>query len=484
MPANDTAHTWELTIGGVNVTANVEPGTLQWSQGEAGRVWSLDCTVRDPGSSYDWSGWEEVVLTSDPGEAGEAVQFGGYLLRPAPVRRGPTTGKQWEVHAEGYMMRAEHAYVPAVVYAGQTPAQITAALFTAAGLSDFTTDVEAGSALASFVAAEGDKLPALMDKLCALAGGWTWGIDGEKRVWAGPTTTTTAPFAVSDNVSTIDYSSVYPMRAGSLTAKQDATEVYSRVRIFGGKTQVDATPEVFAYAAGVAQADGSLLFNLSRVGVAAFLSVKRTRSAVDTEYMNTDLWGWDWYTAAGKSVYLHRQFGTVRFVSGVLQAGDTVTVSYRYEDRVMVTRTNSTLYTAWGYHVDGPPVYDNAIITEAAAEQLGDALLDLHATAAVDGSFTVERLGLAAGQAVTITSTVYGLSGAYLIRKAGYTMLGDYQRVRCEVGFGDDLARLRDLFGNQQPSEVVSDDYGQTGVQRVAGHIEILTPGTTFTWPT
>lgn len=488
MPALDTDHTWELTIAGVDRTSALSPDGCTWREADAGRATSFDFHLLDFAQALSFDGWEEVILTSDPGEAGEAVQFGGYLTRWTPTREGPSTERGWDLHAEGYGGRMERAAAVAKAYVGQTPAQIIDSLLGLAGFGDFGLDIETGAAIALFVVAEGDKLIAALDRLMLLADPtdpWTWRVDAAKTLLAGPADTTAAAFAIKDAQAGPDYSASFPPSAGSVAAKADALEMANRVRVVGGQSQSDDVTDNFLFADAYVNGDGDFVFNLSHTIVSAFLSVTRTRSGATYQYLaNPDDWGWDWYTPVGRKIYLDKDAGAVRFISSELTTGDTVVIIYRWLDRVDVTAVNAALYASMGFYLDHAPVYDPALTTEQAATDYADAVLTLAGAPKVDGALTVERLGLHAGHWLAITSALHDLSGSYLIRQIVHTLDAAGARVKSEITFGDAMSVLADLVSAAtSPPPAAPEQVGDVGNQYIKGAIIALAPDTSFTPP-
>lgn len=488
MATLDTDHTWELIIDAIDRTSIMSPHNCSWRESEAGRSTSLDIRLLDLNQSLTWSGWEEVTLTSDPGQINEEIQFGGYLTQWAPIREGETTERGWDLHFEGYAVRMARANATAKAYVGQTPSQIVTDVMSQAGFGDFTIDVESGSAIELFVVAEGDKLLQALERLmllCDPTSPWVWFIGPDKVFYCGPTNFRPAAYSIADAQASPNFTTSFPPSANGLVPKSDGVDMSNRVRVVGGQSQSDNTTENFVFGDAFVNADGDFVFNLAHTLISAFVSIIRTRSGVTYQYLTSNAdWGWDWYDPVGRKVYLDKDGGTIRFVSTELTTGDTVTIIYRWLDRVDVVRTNSALYTSMGFYLDHPPIYDPALTTEQSASDYGDAILSLSGSPKVDGSLTMERLGLHAGSYVSITSTTLGLSGSYFIRQVVHTLFSHGRRVRSEIGFGDSKSVLFDMLSKSEPipiSTPTSD--GETGIQRVVDRLEALKPGTYFQWP-
>ncbi len=491
MPTLDIEHTWKIEIGGNDYSnyLTLEGGGLTWAGGDRGRTWWLEFTLEDNGS-MSFNGWDEVILTADPDTANEARVFGGYLMRVKPLRLDVTTKRGWRLRAEGYMSRVQKAVLDDRVWLGQNVGMLVANLFALAGLTDFdtTTVVSTGNTIERFGVRRDEKLESAMDRLITLAGSdWTWGVDEQKRVYAGPSGAGAAPFALSDVDANIDYTTVFPMVTGSLEVTKRGEDMFNRIRIDGGRRVGDEITEIFAGSDGKILNDGSVVFALSNAPVQEFVSVTLN----ETEYVRTVDWGWDWVTPdATKTVYGDKSAGTVRFKSGVVQASDTIVVRYRSQEAISVTRVNSPLYASMGFYLDGPPVIEPSISTQAEAETLGDAILALPGVGslAMNGSCQVERLGIKPGQMLNIESTVYGLSGPYQVLKTTNELILDGLHVRTTITFGDADLDLREMIkrlgsGHKRTAyeqTVTTQAEGEIGIQRINNRIELLQPGTTL----
>jgi hypothetical protein len=485
--ALDIEHTFTLTVAGTDRWGFCIRRSLTMTDAEGGQIDTLDCELEDATDVLTVTEWQEVIWTAD----GATKLFGGYVVKVTPSVSGGT-GRKWALRCESYATRLNRCPRLRVTYVNTTPGAIVAALFTAAGLTDFdtATHVTAGSSLPSFVT-DGEALPKILDRLALIqsdiAGAdWVWRIDADKKVWFGPSSSDTAPFSVTDAASA-DYVNSFPVNAEP-TKEVDATGIINRVTVRGGAAPSADTTETFS-------GDGATVrFAVAHRPIRDIVCI--TVGGVLQSH------GVDWYDTfgGGYDCLVDYADGIVRWPDGSPPAAGTnnISVTYRYDVAVTSVRTDAASFAQYGLYFDYE-VQDSTILDQATAERIGDAILDAYAFGVVGGTFDVWRLGIRAGQRVQVEYSALGLTGYYVARQVTTVLDPGGDGVICTVRFGgySDSFSAAVGGGSTGSGDVGGGSGGQGGYQtvptplldgevgllRIRTRIELIDPTTNYVEP-
>lgn len=426
----DSFHVFEVLVDGADYWANIAKGSLRYKVGIDSQIPVLDFTVEETGASLNFAGWKEVLFTID----GKRV-FGGYVTKARPTlnKRDCLT---WEIQAEGWITEFNRGTSFRKTYTRKTPGYILADLFTEAGLTgyDTATHVTAGTTLDHFYVDGDEKLTDTLDRLTLLAGNgaWVWTVDAEKAVWFGLPSANVAPFSLAATASA-NCTSSFPMLTG-VTKDIDETDIRNRITVVGGTTPSDIITDTF-------NGDGStLLFTLTSSPI---YDVQRVTVDGVVHPHGVD---WVHTYAQGYRCLVNYITGTVRWDTGDAPTAGTgnVIVKYRTGTPVEVVRTSAVSYALYGRYFDYKLV-DGSITTEAEATLAADALLATYALPNVWCTAEVERWGIMAGQYLSVTFALLGLTGSFTVQEVVAELSGP-ESLRCTVKFGGKLPKVRNLI--------------------------------------
>ena len=405
----DDSHEWFLYIDGTDRWGHVEP-PVTWSEFEGGEIGTLRATLKEYGTALDISEWQEIVLKD-----GETPIWGGYIVSATPVADGMGNVNRltWEITAESYATILARTRRVRKSYNGEAPGDILVDLFDQAldpdsdppnqVEFDTATYVTTGSWPDNFTFASlGEPLTDTLDRLALLAG-YVWWIDAGKAVHFGSASSSTADFGIK-LAGDADFTSYFPPNKGTINAKVNAKDIRNRITVIGGTRVSAVLTEMFT-------GDGStLLFTLAHSPIAEVISV-----SVGGVYQT---FGTDWYHSFDDyNCLVNYSLGTVRWDTGNAPPNlDTVIVRYRYGETIKVVVSDTASIAHYGRVFDYELV-DKTLNSEAAATAAGNAMLAEYAFGTVNGSLDIGRLGLKAGQRISITYAALSLSGYYQIRQ-------------------------------------------------------------------
>ena len=454
----DSLHTWKLTIGGTDRTALVRPGSLSWTTREGRELDSLSVVLDDMAGVFGSSiaAYAPVVLTVDPGEAGEEVVFGGYVTAPKPEADPTGQWLSWEVQASGWEVLWDATPRVYRTWLNTAAAKIFTELLTAAGLDtefDVATYVETGPTVEVFTAA-GEKATQLCDALAKVAR-MAWWCDPAKNAHlaAEDSASQATPFDVIQPGTLANHGlGLYEIEAGTLRVRPDATGIVNRLRIVGGWA-LDAPVEDEFAGSEAATVSIGLAFKLSHQNIRSnvTVSVNGVFQVLGTAFV--DYFGKVRSDGSVVQALVSRINGVVYFPPLTdFDPDDEIVVGYQVASRRALTldasnsATSAASLAQFGRYFDGD--LDVAPVTdEAAMLALGEAYLAQYAFAVVSGEFATQRLGLKAGQNCGITSARDGLSGRYVLRSVGNELLAT-GHVRSTARFGGRAESLSSWIGS------------------------------------
>jgi hypothetical protein len=422
--AIDSAHTFTLTINAVNRWGVLEKSSLRMRDNEGGEVDTLKFMLDDSAVAITITPWQVVEWIAD----GATYLFGGYVTSVAAAENESGLGRKLTVSCEGYITRCHKVEAISKTYIEQTPGDIVDDLFSEAGIGDFdtTTHVTAGAALDVF-AVQTEPLAKSMDRLAEICG-YVWRVDGEKNVWFGDASSDQTDFDVSDE-SNADYLTVYPVIAGTTTIKNTADEVKNKVIVHGGYKISDIQTDTFS-------GDGAQkFFNLSNTNIERIHAV-----IVDGSLKRWGQDGWHGNSLtdifdAGIDVLISYRAGYVYFDVAPGVGTDNVVVKYTVQTKMQWTAEDAGSIAAFGLTFVHNH-YDNNLTSDTEAQDVISAILADFADAVEQGTFSVARLGLAAGQEVHCEFPGLGVDDDYTIRSVDTEMSAAIGRLIHRVTFG------------------------------------------------
>lgn len=454
----DAPHSFSLILNGVDYWPYLTiTDTLRMVQAEGSQVDTLAFELED----LDWAVAPREFLEVQWVADGTDVLFGGYIVSAKPRVSEARDRTTWTIKSESWVTlfsrtpRIRKTWVNAAVN------DIVADLFSLAGLAgyDTSTHVATSPALDVFVA-NGEHLAELLDILrdrCAGALGqlWTWRVAPNKAVWLGQASSDPAPFAIAD-IELADYVLSFPP-SGDPDKDIDATQIRNRITVLGGVSASDVQVDEFA------GDDATYLFNLDYQPVRSIVEI--TLDGALQRY------GWDWVDDYGDAcdVLVNFEAGTLRYPDGAPPGtGKLLVVKYKHDVLIKTVRVSAASHAYYGIYFDYE-LEDRTITNATMAEQAGDAMLAAYAFGSVQGTVVVERLGIQAGQLLTITFPLLGLTGGYVARQVTTELGQGGDHVICTIQYGGQHDRLSSAVAKKDQAA-----YGQPNVPRYSGDIQAM----------
>lgn len=403
---------------------DTEQGTLTITTDE-----ETDDVLADSGQDFDdWkttsgdAAYAVVVTHSDGtvswGYCGDVGTAGDTQIKVYTERELTTTG--WNGVDPSTKTPASYHVRRADPFSGLLPISLDGVTTGASTLLAWATDADEPGGLPG-------ALTRLADEL-----GWVWRIDAEGVLYFGPVSSDPAPFGISDGANA-DYSTLFPALAGSVEVNRNGQEIVNQVVIHGGGKESEEVTESFIGTGSQA------VFRLAHRGLIDITVIVNGEIVVDGT-------AW-WNVFNGVVVLVNYAEGWIWFDTPPANE-DGITVIYRHWDALEVTVRAEASITAMRQTFI-KHVYDNTITTEERAELVAQAILDTYGSALITGSLEVWRLGLRAGQEVTLLFDQHGLDGEYTIRKVDSRIDASKLGISSFVQFGGRTTKLSTLVGAQ-----------------------------------
>jgi len=486
-------------VGGVDRTEYLVAESLVLRNALDGDLPTAEFTLEDTSNTLEIPAWAEVRVDVDG-----VPKWGGYAVRPIPSEGRGGTHRVWRVRAEGYARRFRHTKEIAGTWVNESLSDIIVDMMTQAGLgTEFDGITHVPTVTVSAFSVRDAVFATALDRLCSLEG-YTWRVDGNKRIHVESTNTAafSAPFAVasmgddtawiisSDGSTSIivsndtnlvalygvDFVNAFPVNSGIVVDYGDV--VINRVIVKGGWQTVGPVAEVFT-------GDGATTaFKLSRRPLQSVAYVEEGGALKS--------FGTMW-------VHSFSQYDTlVDYSDGIVYwpsapaSGTTIKIAYRYMSRVEYEATDSASYASLGFYVTHT-VHDPTVTTEDKAAALATSLLSDYADAPMRITFTVERPWLEPGQVINVNFPLFNINGNYLIREV-VTRLKRGGIIQQQVTCGGRVVKLGDVMRGALSGyggTPAVDPYGPGGLnptitgttdeQSVSGQILAIDPRTSFT---
>jgi hypothetical protein len=232
----------------------------------------------------------------------------------------------------------------------------------------------------------------------------------KQLLYVSPTQAQPAPFALSD---TPDFSATFPHALDEFTI--DDTSLINRVTFYGGKKP---TPD-FAQDIST-QANGS-----NAVFMLAYYPRKSSTGKVQVLVNGTQLTvGYVLSTGAANTLtsqggtaecLIDADARTITFATPPA-TGATVICIYRYQTPLVVEVTDQNSYAFYGNWYDGT-ISDETVVDSATAVQRCRVILLEQSYGQSTLKVRCYRGGLQAGQQLTLTNTLRGIAGTYIIQE-------------------------------------------------------------------
>jgi hypothetical protein len=336
---------------------------------------------------------QEVIITM----ADASILFGGYVTSVNMANKGIGT-VEYEITCADYT-RLLDRNLAHKTYENMTDLAIIQDLVSTYCLgSGITTTNAIVGVTISQISFNYIQLSQAMRRICELTGR-SWYIDYSKDIHYFPSTTTAAPFNITDSVST-EYNSLH--------LKQDASQLRNRVYVRGGTYLSD-------YVTYSSKGDGvKKQFVMPDKAHSVTATVNGVSKTIGIK--NVDTSGYDWYLNYQEK-YIEQDTG-----ASVLTSSDTLIVTYKYDIPVLVAVESPTSIAESGQREFA--IFDKTIATTQAARDRASAELTDYANSLVDGQFTTHTAGFKSGQYLTVTLAAYGINSSYLITRVTSRSLG------------------------------------------------------------
>lgn len=423
----DSSHQFTFEIRGSDVTDYVDWSSVSMRDSEGSEIDTLTLELVDRLNTLTMRVWDEVTWTAD----GTTTLFGGYVIKAMLQYLPGGVGRKFALTCESYVTRLHRVELQPRTWVGETPGQIVADLFDDAGLSDFDASrhVATGTALPSFAVEGTEKMPSVLDRLAAL-NGWVWRVDGDKALWFGPAEDDPAPFRIADEKN-CDYSLIFPAQGGSVSFGVDGSELINRVVVIGGTKPSPETTDNFT-------GDGSTKrFLLSHQNI---IDIYVT--------VNGELWsdGTDWWhDYTERQVLINYREGWIEFENAPA-VGAAIAAVYLYEITLKYEQSDAASITTYGVTLTRV-VIDRAITTQEQAQLVAQAILDTYANGVTTGTLTTLRLGIRAGQSVSLKFSDLGVDDVYVVRGMSIAIAPSRDWLECTLQVGGPTLKLSTLIG-------------------------------------
>jgi hypothetical protein len=401
-----------VTIGGVDVTAKIRPGTLNISNVLTQQIDTLSATI-DGAKLLNLSDWQEVIVLD-----GTTRIFGGFLLNNKKAE-GANLDTDFNIAASDYSVRLNKVYIKEE-YVNTSDADIISDIFTTY-LSGEGYDVSTYvTELYTHPSMRFNRVTVLdvIKRLAKLAKA-DWYVDYDKKLHFFPSGTagSAAPFGLSD---TPNFSTTYPYH--DLVIDEDGSGVVNRVEIVGGNYRSDDTT---FYLAGTGQDNRiSVPFKLHAPTGQTSIQVWRndgtlaspvwTALTVKVGYVD------DLVSATDVLYYFNEK--VLEQTANWPNLANAVKVTAKYEVPLRTRVQDQASYNHYGMYFDDV-IVNTSIIDKAVARLAGLAELAEKSLAKTSISLEVDQPGIRAGQIVHFVSALHSKDADYIV-----------QRVTCKVG--------------------------------------------------
>jgi hypothetical protein len=461
-----TLLTVTMTIGGVDVTGYVKPGSLVVDNILTQQVDTLACTLEGIGA-ISFEDWQEVLLLD-----GSTRIFGGYLLTKNNSE-GADLGINKVINASDFSIRLEKVIVKEE-FIGKTDAYILNYLFTKYLPGEGFDAVVHVDTLKTHDRIRFNRVT-LLDCIKQLANlsNADYYVDYYKYLYyfeAG-TEASVAPFALNQNP---DYVTSFPY--SNLSVNEDGAGVVNRVEVVGGNYRSDDNT---FYLAGTGQDNHiSLPFRLHAPDGQTSIQVWRNdgTQAVPIWTPLTVLVGYIDELTASTEVLFYFAEKLIEQQASWPALPNAVKITAKYEVPLRTRVRDQASYDHYGLWLDDV-IVDQTITDKGVARLAGLAMLAKNSMNKVAITLKIDQPGIRSGQIVTITNALHSINSGYSVQKVS-TKIGINGRAYYTVSLGTYNPSLVDLIirlaKQAQPKVAWSDDEVLDEVLQMAEKITLI----------
>jgi hypothetical protein len=395
-----------VTIGGVDVTAKIKPGSLSIQNILTQQMDTYSASLIES-LSLNLESWQEVIALN-----GAERIFGGYLLTTED-ELGINLNTDAKVDASDYSVRFEKVIVKEE-YSNMTDKAMIAAFFAkylpgeGFDVSTYVEEIKTHTRLRFNRCTLFDAIKQLANLANA-----DWYVDYDKKLHFFETGTsgTPAPFGLS---SSPDMSTTYPFY--DLQVNKDGSGVVNRVEVVGGNYySEDAT----FYLAGTGQDTRvSLPFKMHAPDGETAIQVYRNDGTQASPVWTalTVLTGYiDDLTATGQVLHYFQE-KVLEQQNAWPDLPNAVKVVAKYEVPLRTRLQDTESYEYYGMYMDDV-IIDTTITDKAVARLAGMTKLAQNSMEKTAISLKVDQPGLRAGHIVTLVDSLRGINDSFVIQK-------------------------------------------------------------------
>ena len=311
--------------------------------------------------------------------------FGGYI-QVLPKRKESATVREYRVTARGYAVRLYQTRRVRRAWTDTPVSQIVADILADGGVASEFTSINAGSnpTLAEFYV-DADNAGEALDHLRTVLTGrdgavWRWRVLPDKTVSVDRFDAVTNPWAIAPSGADAQAAGwsgpVKRPLPDAMAVEEDDAPIVNSVRILGGEKASDEMTDTFT-------GDGARVkFHVAHYPIADLVrvTVNGVEQKVGVDYFDAD--------CPAFQCYVNFSAGYVRFCAPP-PAGSVVAVVYRYFVPLVYTAEDAGSISHYGmrFYKD---IEDKSVVTEEAAADLANAVLERFAYGALKGRASVE----------------------------------------------------------------------------------------------
>ena len=422
-----------VTIGGVDVTAYIDPGSFSIQSVLTHQVDTCSMKLLDA-DALTVNDWDELIVLD-----GATKIFGGYVLMPDETPDAGV-GLDKQISASDYSVRFEKVMVKKV-YTNMTDYAIISDLFTTYNLAvegfDFTTYVESLVTHPQLIISQ-KPLTEVLNYLAKIANA-DWFIDPDKKLHFFITEQNLAPYGISDNP---DLVTTFP--ATSITKNVDGSGVVNRVEIVGGMYLSD--DQTFYLAGNGKDVRISLPFKLhAPVGQTSIQAWRNdgtyavpiwTALGIGASYINV--------LGGAITALLYFQEKVLEQATAWPNLGNALKIVARAEIPLLYRLVDMSSYAFYGYRWFDQTIIDASISMKETAQLRAQSELMQNSLAKVAGSITTQQPGLRSGQIIAVNYNKPAMAGNYLIQRCTISIgINGLTKYTCDLGtYNADLLDL------------------------------------------
>lgn len=396
-------------IDSTDVTALVEKGSLNITDILTKEVDT--CTFRlldSTGSNKPLVGQEVLVFYRETAIATPTLRYAGYISE-APQEQFAQDKFAYEIMCVDYTQELNKNLV-VEVYENVTAGSIIKDILGTYAKTIGGFFVQDGPTI-NFIAFNYKYPMECIEELAELSG-YDWYVDVERNVHFFVSTTTAAPFSLTETSASGEFS--------NLSISVNKEELQNTVTVRGGFefSSLFTQEEV---ADGIQ--DSFPLRYAPFAPISVFVDSGSGYVSKTLGIDNIDTTGVDFVYNGAEKVIKNLDFA-------LLSSGHKIKVTYKYKKPILALVDDDSsidlmkqLEGGDGVY-EGPLIVDKEIETKAQARDRGKAHLSGRSNPMVEGTFTTQQFGYRSGQILTVNLPSRGINTTYLIHQVSATSLG------------------------------------------------------------